>query len=376
MGKFSLKNSIGTTEKLNIRDFDYPIFSIIIFLSVLGLFFLYSASSSYAYLSKNDLGYYFKKQVIWFFLSMAVMLGISFVNLTRIRNYIPFLVIGIIILLAITLFMPKIQNARRWIPLKIMNLQTSEIAKVVFILYLSDYIDKNFSKIKQINYILKPILITSIILVLIAIEPDLGTPAIMFSVFIIVMFVGGTRAIYLITPLILAAILGIIEIKKHPYRLERLKVFLSPDIDPIGRGFQPLQSMIAIGSGWWFGRGPGNSIMKLSYLPQSHTDFIFPIVAEETGFLGVLIILILFYSFFKRTIKISMRAKNMFLSFLSFSSGLMIVIQAFFNIAMTGGMVPTKGLPLPFFSYGGSSIISTMILCGFILNASLRRKRL
>jgi len=374
MGKQFVRKSRSSIEKINMRYFDYKLFGIIILLAITGLFFLYSASSAYAYSTKNDMLYYFKKQAIWVIFASLLMITITFVNLENIRKYMPYIMLVTIFLLIITLFMPKIQNTRRWIPLKIMNLQTSEIAKIVFVLYISDYIDRNFSKIKNLKYLIKPILVVSIILILIAIEPDLGTPALIFVVMISVLFVSGINLLYILIPLAVGVLLIISEIIRHPYRLARIKTFLSPWDDPTGKSFQLVQSLVAIGSGWWFGRGPGNSIINLNYLPESHTDFIFPVVAEETGFIGVCIIMILFFSFFKRTLHIALHAKDTFLFYVAFTSGFMITVQAFFNIAMTGGMVPTKGLPLPFFSYGGSSIVSTMILCGFILNVSLRRK--
>ena len=377
MGKFFVKKRYRPIEIINFRYFDYQLFGIIIILTITGLFFLYSASSAYAYSMKNgDMLYYFKKQLIWVIFALFLISLTTITDLEKIRKYIPFITFATIILLIITLFMPKIQNTKRWIPLKFMNLQTSEIAKITLILYISDYIDRNYSKIKNIKYLIKPFIIISVILFLIAIEPDLGTPALIFSVVIIIFFISGVNPMYILLPVFLGIILGIYEIKRHPYRLERIQTFLSPWDDPTGKSFQLIQSLIAIGSGWWFGRGPGNSIIKLNYLPESHTDFIFPVVAEETGFIGVLIIAILFFSFFKRTLKIAINAKNIFLFYITLSSGLMITIQAFFNIAMCSGMIPTKGLPLPFFSYGGSSIISTMILCGFILNVSLRRKKI
>lgn len=363
-------------ERLNFRFFDKPFFTAVILLSIIGLSFLYSASSAFAFSQKLDTAYFLKKQIIWTIISILIMLFVAFIDLEKIRKYIPFIMIVVIFLLAITLFMPEIQNTRRWIPLKIMNLQTSELAKVAFILYISDYIDKNYSKIKSFKYFIKPFIIIGIMLVLIAVEPDLGTPGVIFITMIIVLFSYGANILYILLPLISGILLGLLEIYRHSYRLDRIKVFLSPWSDPSRKGFQLIQSLIAIGSGWWFGKGPGNSVIKLNYLPQSHTDFIFSIIAEEIGFIGVVGIVSIFLFMFLRAYRISTQSSSSFLSILSYSSILILIIQAFFNIAMTVGLVPTKGIPLPFFSYGGSSIITTMILSGFILNTSLRRRRI
>lgn len=372
------RNSIPSIfpTKINIRFFDYQLFTAIIILIITGLSFLYSSSSAIAISRFNDPAYYFKKQLIWSFASVIIMLFISFIEIEKLRKYIPFVLISVIFLLVITLFMPKIQNTRRWIPLGFMNLQTSEIAKIAFVLFISDYTDRNFSKLKNIKFFLKPLSVIGVMITLIALEPDLGTPALIFGCSLIILFSYGANIIHILLPLILGFIGVVIEIFRHPYRIQRIKTFLSPWDDPTGKSFQLVQSLVAIGSGWWFGKGPGNSIMKLNYLPESHTDFIFPIIAEEIGFIGITALIFIFVFIFIRGYSISKNSKNSFLSVLSYSSVLIITVQALFNIAMTAGLVPTKGLPLPFFSYGGSSIITNMILCGFILNTSLRRKKI
>lgn len=362
--------------KINFRFFDYQLFTAIIILVITGLSFLYSSSSAIGISRFNDTAYYFKKQLLWTMGSVGIMLFISFIEIEKLRRYIPAVVIFVIILLILTLFMPKIQNTRRWIPLGFMNLQTSELAKIAFALFISDYIDRNFSRLKNIKYFLKPIFIIGFMIFLIALQPDLGTPALIFGAAIIILFSYGANLIHILIPFIIGVIGAAIEIIRHPYRIGRIKTFLSPWDDPTGKSFQLVQSLVAIGSGWWLGKGPGNSIMKLNYLPESHTDFIFPIIAEEIGFIGVAGIVFAFVFIFMKGYKISKNSSSSFLSILSYSSVLIITAQALFNIAMTAGLVPTKGLPLPFFSYGGSSIITNMILSGFILNASLRRKRI
>ncbi|MEF3280109.1 MAG: putative lipid II flippase FtsW [Elusimicrobiota bacterium] len=369
-------------KRIDVRFIDYKLLTAIIILTIVGLSFLYSASSaiSYAKSLKNNLppttAMFFKKQLLWSLIAITIMLFVVFIDLEKIRKHIPVIAILTIASLIIVLFMPKIQNTRRWINLVFFNFQPSEFAKVMFVLYISDYIDRNYSKIRRFKYLLKPFLVISIILVLIALEPDLGTPALIFISMLIIFFIYGAKTIHIITPLIIGSILIVLEINRHSYRAKRVTAFLSSFSELKETGFQLAQSLVAIGSGWWFGKGPGNSIMKLNYLPESHTDFIFPIIAEEIGFIGTTLIIFVFVYIFLRAVNIAKNSKSSFLSILTISSIIIIIIQAFFNMAMTVGMIPTKGLPLPFFSYGGSSIIVTMILMGFILNASLRRKRI
>ncbi len=360
----------------DLRFFDRYLFLITIILVVIGLIFLCSSSSAISITRYNNAYTIFFKQLIWSLIAFVIMIYITLYDLEKLRNKIPYIMFFLILLLFITLFMPPIQNTRRWIPLKIINLQTSEFAKIGVILYLSHFVDKYYSKINNIKILLKPAIIISIILILIALEPDFGTPMLIFITSIAILFIAGIKISYILIPLILMIPIATIEIIRHPYRINRIKAFLNPWEDPTGKSFQIVQSLVAIGSGWWFGKGPGNSIMKLKYLPESHTDFIFPIIAEETGFIGVVIIISLFILFFSRTLIIAKKAPSVFLSTLAFSSGFMITFQALFNIAMSAGVVPTKGLPLPFFSYGGSSIIATLIMVGFILNTSIRRKKI
>ena len=362
--------------KVEMRFFDKHLFIVILILITLGLAFLASSSSAVSINAYGNAYTIFLKQLIWTLIGFAIMIYIAFTDIEKIRERIPILILFTILLLTITLFMPTTQGAKRWIPLKVINIQASEIAKIVIILYLSHFIDKNYSKINRIKVFIKPLLIISLMLILIALEPDIGTPFIIFLTLMITFFISGMKIKYLMFPIVVAALLSTFDLYRHKYRIDRIKAFLDPWSDPEGTTFQILQSLAAIGSGWWFGKGPGNSVMKLRYLPESHTDFIFPIIAEETGFIGVSIITLLFLFFFVRSIIISKNCSSVFLTTLSFASSFTITLQAFFNIAMSAGLLPTKGLPLPFFSYGGSSIITTMIMAGFIFNASVRRRRI
>lgn len=360
------KNKIKAEQGLNMKFFDYQLFSLITGLALFSLITLFSVTSVTS-------PKYVQKQIIWHSISFMLMIFVTFSDLRKIREYIAFINLGVIFLLLITLFMPEVQNVHRWIPLGFMRLQTSELAKLSTILFLADYFDRNYSKINSSAFFIKPALICSVMLILIAMQPDLGTPALIFTVILFSLYSVGVKLKYILAPIALSIPLVIIELYRHPYRLIRMKTFLSPWENAQKETYQLAQSLIAIGSGGWFGVGPGASSIKLKYLPEAHTDFIFPIIAEEFGFIGSAFLIAAFIYFLKRALEISRTSADYFYSYLSAFSGFMLVFQALFNIAMTAGMIPTKGLPLPFFSYGGTSILVTMTMCGFILNAARTR---
>ncbi|MBU2530166.1 MAG: FtsW/RodA/SpoVE family cell cycle protein, partial [Elusimicrobia bacterium] len=190
----------------------------------------------------------------------------------------------------------------------------------------------------------------------------------------IIFFAAGLKKRHILTPIIAVIPLFIFELFRHSYRLERIKIFLSPWRDQSNAGYQIVQSLLAVGSGGWFGKGFGSSQLKLMYLPEPHTDFIFPVIAEELGMFGGMAIMLLFLFLLLKAIKIAKTADNLFSSLLALGLIFTISMQAFFNIAMTIGLIPTKGLPLPFFSYGGSSMVMTLIAIGIVLNISAQKR--
>ena len=265
---------------------------------------------------------------------------------------------------------------KRWIPLGLMKLQMSEFAKIVTVLYLADFFDRNSSHIaSDPRQLLKPLGVMGVILVLIALEPDLGTPTLIFGAAILMFFAAGVKLRFILMPIAATIPVFIFELFRHPYRLERLKTFISPWESKAGAGYQLVQSLLAVGSGGWFGKGVGASQLKLMYLPDPHTDFIFPVIAEEIGLVGSLFIVLLFLALLVKGVRIARNAPSFYTTLTALGLTLMITLQAFFNVAMATGLIPTKGIPLPFFSYGGSSILTTMIAVGIILNISAHRNQ-
>ncbi len=358
----------------SLRFVDYPFLFIVFFLLMIGLVSLFSASALYAVNKGLASSFYAKKQALYIFTGFGLMALAAKLDLEKLRPYIKPLFAATLALLAVTLLMPPVAHVRRWIPLGFMKLQMSEFAKPVLVLYLADFFDRNASRIRtDWRLLLKPFGAAMLMFALIAAEPDLGTPGLLLGVMVLMFFAAGVKLRYILAPLALLVPVFIEELIRKPYRIARLKNFLSPWDDASGTGYQLVQSLLAVGSGGWLGKGPGASKLKLMYLPEPHTDFIFPVVAEELGLVGGLIILALFTALLVKGARIARNAPSMYTALAALGLALAITLQAFFNMAMATGLVPTKGIPLPFFSYGGSSIWASMIMVGLILNVSAHR---
>jgi cell division protein FtsW len=358
----------------SLKFVDYSFFFIIAILLVMGLVCLFSASALYAVNNGQDSLFYTKKQALYMLMGFSLMAAAAKADLEKVRPYIKPAVIASVLLLGVTLAMHPVAHVRRWIPLGFMKLQMSEFVKPVLMLYLADFFDRNASRVQaDWKELLKPFCVALLIFALIAAEPDLGTPALLFGVTMMIFFAAGVKLRYILAPVAAAVPVVIEELIRKPYRLARLKNFLSPWHDASGTGYQLVQSLLAVGSGGWFGKGLGASKIKLMYLPEPHTDFIFPVVAEELGLVGGLFIVGLFTALLVKGTRIARNAPSLYTSLAAFALTLMISLQAFFNLSMAIGLIPTKGIPLPFFSYGGSSILSSMFMVGVILNVSAHR---
>ncbi len=368
------KPTFNTIQNRSLRFMDYPLFFVVIILLMLGLVSLFSASALYSTNEGFDTLYYTKKQALFILTGFGLMALAARANLERIRPYIKPALIVTALLLVITLFMPKVAGARRWIPLGFMKLQTSEFAKIVVMLYLADFFDRNMSRIKE-NWkeLLKPLVTCLVIMGLIAAGPDLGIPALIFGVALFMAGAAGVPLKFALAPVLAAIPVVIAEFILHPYRIERVRAMLSPWEHAKGSGYQLVQAMLAVGSGGWFGKGIGASKLKLMYLPVPHTDFIFSVVAEELGLVGGLFITGLFTAFLLKGARVARNAPSLYTALAALGLTLLISLQAFYNIGMNIGILPTKGIALPFFSYGGSSIWASMIMVGIILNISAHR---
>jgi len=368
------KPAYNVIHNRSLRFMDYPLFFVVVSLLMLGLVSLFSASAIWAGSKGLDTLFFTKKQALFMLTGFGLMAAAMRIDLERVRPYIKPLFLVTAVLLIVTLFMPKVAGARRWIPLGFMKLQTSEFAKIVVILYLADYFDRNMSRIKE-NWreLVRPLAAMLVILALIAAGPDLGIPALIFGVALFMAGAAGVQVKFLLAPFLAAIPVVIALFILFPYRIARLKAVLSPWNDTSGTGYQLVQGMLAVGSGGWFGKGLGASKLKLLYIPEPHTDFIFPVVAEELGLMGALFITGLFTALLLKGARVARNAPSLYTSLTALGLTLLIALQAFYNIGMSIGILPTKGIPLPFFSYGGSSIWASMIMVGIILNISAHR---
>ncbi len=340
-------------------------------LILLGLGMLYSASAIFAEAKTHDAAFFLKKQAMWSLIGVISMLAFSRLDYNRLQEWIKPSMFIVWVLLIAVLFTPAVAGAKRWLRFGPAGIQPAELAKLTVVLYLASYLDRKRSRAtKLIEGVAIPLSILTLTLGLIALEPDLGTPLIIFTVGVLLLFVGGARPAHLLGLGVAAVPVLIWQLHKYPYRMARLASFMSPWNDPHGRSYQLVQSLIAVGSGGWWGNGIGSSKLKLLFLPAPHTDFIFPIICEELGLVGSLGIVVLFALFLRRGLKVAREAPNLFGTLLAAGITWTISLQAFFNIAVSTGLLPTKGLPLPFFSFGGSSTVVSLTAVGVLLNIS------
>ncbi|OIO75369.1 MAG: putative lipid II flippase FtsW [Elusimicrobia bacterium CG1_02_37_114] len=342
-----------------------------------GLVMVYSSSAIVTGEKKQDSFFFLKKQVLWAVVSIACFFFFLIYDYKKLQKFSQIgLVVSIILLILVLIIGKPVRDVRRWLTIGPVNFQVSELTKIFIVIFLANYLDRKKSKIKDFFSGLLPALIAvGAVVFLIAIEPDLGIPLVIVIVSAILLFIAGARWIHLFSITAVAAAAGYLAIISKGYRIERFISFLNPWKYSDSSGYQLVQSLISLGSGGFWGRGLGNSQLKKFYLPEMHTDFIFSIVGEELGVIGVLLIVLLFVSLLYNGCKIALEATDLFGTLLAAGVTFTIVIQAFFNIAVCCGCIPTKGISLPFFSYGGSSLITTFIGIGILANISQHKRK-
>jgi cell division protein FtsW len=342
-------------------------------LALFGLVMVYSASAVVAQQENSNQFHYVTKQAIWTGIGFAVMFAAMRVDYMWLRN--RRVVYGLIVLTALMLLavfaFPSVNGAHRWIKLTKFSIQPSEISKLTLAIFLAYFLEKHAGEERSFRRTFLPCAaVTGLLAVLVVAEPDLGTAVMLFVIFAVVIYTAGARLLHLglAAAPALIALAGLLIFV--PFRVRRLTAFLDPWADPQGSSYQVVQSLIAVGSGGSHGLGFAQGKQKLFFLPFAHSDFIFAVIGEELGLAGALGVVSVFGLFLWRGIRTALRAPDRFGMLLSLAVVTGIVAQALFNISVVLALVPTKGIPLPFISYGGSSLVPTLAAVGILLNIS------
>jgi cell division protein FtsW len=342
-------------------------------LVLVSIVMVYSSSALLA-LDRFQQPYLFvTKQVMWALLGMAVLSVVMRVDYRVYRSdtlvWTMLAVVGV--LLVGVLFSRPVNGARRWFAVAGLGIQPSEMAKLVAVVFTALMLERRMHRINELGYALLPIaLVVGAIVGLVLLEPDLGTAFSLVAVVGIMVFAAGISYRYLIGAVLLALPALYVILMSADYRRRRLVAFLDPWADPLGDGFQIIQSLIAVGTGGVFGKGLMQGVQKLLYLPEPHTDFIFAVVGEELGLLGASVVLTCFCVIAWRGIRTALHAPDGFGSFLALGLTMMIVLTAFLNMSVVLGLMPTKGIPMPLVSFGGSSLLVNLLGLGVLLNIS------
>ncbi len=351
-----------------------------VLLAATGLATILSSSVYYAEKLTGDPQFFFKKHLWQLGAGSLLAFAVARLPLDFIRKLTPILLVTSFLLLGLT-FLPSIgtqvQGTRRWFVVFGQSFQPSELAKLSVILYLAHIFAKKEERLRDFfNAVLPPLLVTAAFATVIYLQNDFSGTVFVLFIALAMFFVAGMRILYFALMGSIVIPLSIILLLTQEHRVQRIISFLNPQVDPVGAGYQVMAAKAALIRGGIWGSGLGRGAKKLGGLPEAHSDFVFAVIGEETGFVGVIFILTVFIAFAVRGYMIAVGCGERYGYFVSFGLTTSIVVQALFNIAVVSGLVPATGIPLPFFSTGGSSILVTMIMCGLLLNISRYSKNL
>jgi cell division protein FtsW len=366
------------TRQRRVQSWDWPLLLAAASLLGLGLVMIASASVGIADRQVGDPTYYLVRQSLYVGLGFAAAFIAWHIPLSVWERSGPIWIM-LALLLLMALFIPglgrTVNGSTRWLLLGPFNLQVSELAKLAMILYLSGYLVRRGDEVRNtVGGFLKPMLLVGLFAALLLAEPDFGATVVLAATALGMMFLGGVR-LWLFGVLMMGALgsFALLAISS-PYRLERLTTFLNPWADPFNSGFQLTQALIAFGRGEWFGVGLGSSVQKLFYLPEAHTDFVYAVLVEELGMVGGSIVVLLFVVLVGRILRIGRNAAEAGLAFAShlcYGVGIWFALQAFINMGVNMGLLPTKGLTLPRMSYGGSSMVAMCVALALVQRVAL-----
>jgi len=356
-------------------NYDHVLLLISVVLVILGSIMVFSSSVIMADARFQSPYVFAIKQIIWVIfgtVAMFILANSDYRDLQKMSRML--LIISIVLLVAVLVFGTVKGGARRWLRFGWISFQPSEVAKLMMVIALADYLDRKKSRLKEFKGLMPPLFITALLTGLIVLERDLGTPILMVIISICLLFAAGARLKHILLMGAACVPLVVIAILRQPYRLARIHAFAASWGDIHAGSYQLQRSIMALGNGGFFGMGMGQSQMKLNFLPEPHTDFIFPIIGEELGFIGTIFLISLFLGFMWQGMKIARNCQNLFGQLTALGITWAIGFQAVLNMGVASGVLPTKGLPLPFVSFGGTSLLLNMACVGILLSISKQRQ--
>lgn len=353
---------------------DWPLLCLWFVLMSIGLVMVASASVSFAAATYNDPWFFAKRHAIYIVMGLILAAFIVCIPLSLWQRYSGHFLLITFFLLVIVLIPgigKKVNGSQRWFSLGVISIQVSEIAKVCAVVFFASFFARRYQELHfGWQGFLKPLMVVGVFVGLLLLEPDFGSSVVLSGTVFAMMFIAGVRMWHFLL-LIMIGVGGLATVAiLSPYRMQRLITFLDPWADQFNTGYQLTQSLIGFGRGEWFGLGLGNSLQKLFFLPEAHTDFIFAIIAEEFGLMGAIIVIAVFVALIMRIFlvaKQNLAAGKMFAALASFGVAILFSFQVFINVGVSSGLLPTKGLTLPFISYGGSSLLICCVLMAFVM---------
>lgn len=353
----------------------------VVTLIAIGLVMVASSSMPYAqdHMAGNP-NHFLLRHCIYLVIALTASLLVLQLDTRFWQHYGPhLLLLGLVLLIAVLLVGREVNGSKRWIGIGPLTMQPAELMKFFVVTYLAGYLVRRSDELQtQIRGFMKPLMLIGLIVGFLLLQPDFGSSAVIVATALAMLFLAGARLWQFISLSALVSLVMAVVVWLEPYRMKRLTSFLDPWAEQFGSGYQLVQSLIAFGRGDWAGAGLGNSVQKLSYLPEAHTDFVFAVFAEEFGFIGVLIVIALFAIVFVKSLSIGHRALKLeqyFAAYLCYGFGFWLSLQALINIGVASGSLPTKGLTLPFISYGGNSLIVNCMAIAIVMRVDFEIRR-
>jgi len=359
-----------------VRRGDRWLLGLALLLSAVGLVMVYSAGSFHAFVRYGDSNHFLRQQLVRTVLGIGVLLACSRLSLRRLEMLAPWLLAGSCVLLAMVVVIGHMSNgATRWLRLGFMSLQPTDLGRLAAVVFLAWWLKRHPPEASGfLRGVMAPLAVIGVLAVLILLQPNLSSAGLLMITALIMTFLAGARIAHLMVPVGSGALAVGLALATHPYQMKRVASFIGflfhGSLDSRGAGWQLDQSLIAIGSGGWFGRGLGGGHQKYLFLPEAHTDFIFSILAEELGFLGATVLFLMLAVYVVRGMRAAARSTDSFASLVASGLVIQVGLYALVNLAVATGLAPTTGLPLPFVSYGGSALLANLAAAGIVFRVS------